>query len=233
MIEWAINGVSKLALELDGSSYVRAANLSDLLDDLRINHSQEWFRVFCDRLYYTINQYPQEDWHIALSEFQLFSKYRGQLLLDQYCDANSTVCYQGSWLGLGPLMLLARNESSSIDAFDIDGNANIVSEYLCGEWNYVAENTDVLQLSYDYKIYVNLITEHLDDISEWRNTLPKDSIVLASNTDITDTDHYSCCESLEDFLYQLGVLVPLATDVVTCYRADGSAMNRWIVLFST
>lgn len=233
MIQWAINGITKLALELDGESYVKAANLLDLIDDLRINHSVDWFRTFCDRLYYTINQYPTEDWHIALSEFQLFSKYRGQLLLDQHCDSKSAVCYQGSWLGLGPLMLLTRHKSTTVDAFDIDGNANMVSEYLCGEWDYVAENTDVLQLTNDYRVYVNLITEHLEDIGEWRNTLPKGAVVLASNTDIEDGDHYSCCASLEDFLFQLGVLVPLATDTVTCYRADGSAMNRWIVLFST
>lgn len=233
MIEWAINGISKLALELDSRSQVRRANISDLLDDLRINHSVEWFRQFCERLYYTINMYPQEDWHIALSEFQLFSKLRGQSLLDRFCDTESTVCYQGSWLGLGPLMLLTRNPDMTVDAFDIDGNANIVSEHLCEGWNYVAENQDVLRLNYDYKIYVNLITEHLEDIGEWRRSLPAGAIVLASNTDISDEDHYSCCESLEDFLYQLGVLVPIDTDVVTCYRADGSAMNRWIVLFST
>ena len=73
MIEWAINGISKLALELDSASYVRAANISDLLDELRVNHSQEWFRVFCDRLYYTINQYPQEDWHF-LANLSFFPK---------------------------------------------------------------------------------------------------------------------------------------------------------------
>lgn len=233
MIEWAINGISKLALELDPKSHTHKANLLDLIDDLRVNHSVDWFREFCERLYYTINMYPNEDWHIALSEFQLFSKLSGQNLIDKFCNPGDTVCYQGSWLGIGPLILLTRNPDMSVDAFDIDGNSNIVSEHLCEGWNYVAENQDVLHLNYDYKIYINLITEHLEDIGDWRKTLPAGSTVLASNTDIPDNDHYSCCDSLEDFLNQLGVLVPLATDVVTCHRADGSEMHRWIVLFST
>ena len=233
MIDWAVTGVMKLAQEVDPSFTDKSSSLLGQLELIKNQHSESWVRTFAERLYYTVNQYPREDWHIALSEFQLRSKLRCQDMLNPYCDNNTVICYQGSWLGLGPLMLLSQHTNASIAAFDIDNNSNTVSNFLCRDWDYHAYPQNVLNLSRDYNMYVNLITEHLDDITEWRKTLPPGATVLASNTDIPDADHYSTCNSLEEFIDQLGVLVPLSTDTVTCYRADGSAMNRWIVLFTS
>ena len=233
MIEWAINGVTKLAQQVDPSYDLKGANLISTLELISQRHSQTWMRTFAESLIQTINRYPNEDWHIALSEFQLLSKYAAQSILDDYCSEDRTVCFQGSWLGVGPLMLLSKHPDVAITAFDIDDNANTVANHLCKSWQHQAHLADVLYLQQDFKMYVNLITEHLESISEWRKTLPQGSIVLASNTDLPDTDHYNTCNSVDEFLDKLGVLVPLATQTVTAYTADGTAMNRWIVLFES
>jgi hypothetical protein len=233
MIEWAINGVTKLAQAADPSYNLRAGNLITTLELIAKHHSQLWMQTFAESLIQTINRYPNEDWHIALSEFQLMSKYSAQLLLDEHCSADRTVCFQGSWLGLGPLMLLTKHPDVAVTAFDIDDNANQIANHLCKPWAHRAYLADVLYLQQDFKVYVNLITEHLEDIAEWRKTLPTGSIVLASNTDLPDTDHYNTCASVDEFLDKLGVLVPLATETVTAYTADSTAMNRWIVLFES
>jgi hypothetical protein len=233
MIDWAINGLTKLAQAADPAYDIRGANLGSTLHAIQQNHSQPWMRTFAESLIDTIRQYPNEDWHIALSEFQLMSKYQAQLLLDRYCSADKTVCFQGSWLGIGPLMLLAKHPDVAVTAYDIDDNANKVANHLCRNWQHHAHLADILHLQQDFKVYVNLITEHLESIAEWRKTLPAGSIVLASNTDLPDTDHYNTCVSIDELLDKLGVLVPLATQTVTAYTADMTAMNRWIVLFDS
>jgi hypothetical protein len=239
MIEWAINGVARLAQEVDNAYALRHHNLIGTLEQMRDNHSVSWFRTFAGRLAYIVNRHPQEDWHIALSEFQLLSKFRSQALLNQHCTPGSDVSYQGSWLGLGPLMMLTQNPTLTVTGYDLDGPANYVSNRLCNdpEWTYNALLADitspVITKQDHFNIYVNLITEHLIDVRLWRQHLPAGKIVLASNCDLPESDHASTCSSMLEFLDQLGVILPMATDTVTCYRADGSAMNRWIVLFST
>jgi hypothetical protein len=231
MIDWAINGLTKLAQAADPAYDIRGANLGSTLHAIQQNHSQQWMRTFAESLIDTIRRYPNEDWHVALSEFQLMSKYQAQLLLDTYCSPDKTVCFQGSWLGIGPLMLLSRHPDVVVTAYDIDNNANKVANHLCSNWQHQAHLADVLHLQQDYRVYVNLITEHLENVAEWRKTLPAGSIVLASNTDLSYPDHYNACASMDEFLDKLGVLVPLATHTVTAHSADGTAMNRWIVLF--
>jgi hypothetical protein len=134
------------------------------------------------------------------------------------------------WIGVLPRMICdAQIQTTKIRSFDVDENANKISEALNQlevqkDWQYKSSASDVTKLQYPttYKVrrkdgtdcelfdqpdvVINTSCEHIADISSWWSQIPHGTkVILQSNDGFQIPEHVACFKTLDDFEKAMGL----------------------------
>lgn len=131
--------------------------------------------------------------------------------LQKHLNSSSpyTLHWFGSWVGVGPFLLLALTKKSfkkinlyDLTATDLDISKNLLDYWRCESVEINTYNQDVntvVVLNDPHQIFVNTACEHIAG-SHWLSSIAKGSFVLLQSTDMAHAEHINCPTDLNDFL---------------------------------
>lgn len=124
--------------------------------------------------------------------------------------------WYGSWVGIGPFLLLtgAKIHFNAINLFDLDAESLEASRLILDYWRCEAIELSTRQIDVtthmptpkSYQIFINSACEHMEN-ENWLKNLPSGSVVLLQSTDMQHPEHINCAISLEDFVNKHGSLI--------------------------
>ncbi|OFZ29655.1 MAG: hypothetical protein A2622_10545 [Bdellovibrionales bacterium RIFCSPHIGHO2_01_FULL_40_29] len=132
-------------------------------------------------------------------------------------EVRLTLNWYGSWVGIGPLLLLSSTtvHFNQINVFDQDPTSLKTSLMVLNHWfiqNRVhGDSKDVnthIPAQDPHQLFINTACEHFTS-DNWLKLIPKDSYVLLQSTNMTHDEHLNCSQSLEDFRKRYHALVDI------------------------
>ena len=124
--------------------------------------------------------------------------------------------WYGSWVGIGPFLLLTGTgiQFKAINLFDLNAESLEASRLILDYWRCEAielstQLLDVnthIPLATSHQIFVNSACEHMEN-EAWLQNLPAGSIVLLQSTDMQHPEHINCSRTIEDFVNKQNRLV--------------------------
>lgn len=124
--------------------------------------------------------------------------------------------WYGSWVGIGPFLLLAGTgiQFKAINLFDLNAASLEASRLILDYWRCEAielstQLLDVnayIPLATSHQIFINSACEHMEN-EAWLQNLPAGSIVLLQSTDMQHPEHINCSRTIEDFVNKQNRLV--------------------------
>lgn len=164
-------------------------------------------------LAYAIATVPRRDFANAFNAKQLGSKLWLVEALATTLDHNlGRVLVVGGWHGVLASLILddPRFVTSQVTSLDLDSScedsARAVNRRHVVEGRFAARTGDMYAFPYRhdeaslYDLIVNTSCEHIPDVREWLDLLPRGSrVVLQSNDYRREPDHIACVDSLEAF----------------------------------
>lgn len=124
--------------------------------------------------------------------------------------------WYGSWVGIGPFLLLAGTgiQFKAIKLFDLNAASLEASRLILDYWRCEAielstQLLDVnayIPLATSHQIFINSACEHMEN-EAWLQNLPAGSIVLLQSTDMQHPEHINCSRTIEDFVNKQNRLV--------------------------
>lgn len=139
-----------------------------------------------------MSKLPLTELRDALSDGQLLSK---SWLVEQASSTvlpkfdNPKIVILGGWIGTLALMFFARDVKADITSVDIDDRCNKIANAINRGFTFNAVYGDMYELDYSqYDVIINTASEHIEDITAWKNKIPKDKIVIVQNTDYKNAE---------------------------------------------
>jgi len=150
----------------------------------------------------------------SMSKCQLVSKFRLMELLQFNAGYVGDVVIVGAWYGQLAMLLNDANIGSNYTGVDIDHSTAVIAERLNRRIDYTHVIEDMYEFGYDgYDTVINTSCEHIPDLKEWLDLLPKGTkVVLQSNNYSELEEHINCSESLDDFMSKAGLSEILILD---------------------
>ncbi len=117
--------------------------------------------------------------------------------------------WYGSWVGIGPLLMLSRNELKfhKLNLFDLNPENLATSLKVLDFWR--CESVEITTQTIDvnehrpqpgpHQIFVNSACEHMAG-SSWLKNIPEGAFVLLQSTDMKHHEHINCAENAVDFI---------------------------------
>lgn len=122
----------------------------------------------------------------------------------------------GSWVGIGPFLLLANSEIrfTSIKLFDLNAEHLEISHSLLDFWRCQSIDISIHQLDVNLylptvkpnQFFINSACEHMIG-QVWLKNLPSGAFVLLQSTDMPHPEHLNCSGSLYEFECSVSPLV--------------------------
>jgi len=121
--------------------------------------------------------------------------------------SNKSFVIAGSWFGTLGMMLKQKFPTILVNMIDIDQRCtSFVNSMTYYDNSIGATTSDMFEYRYIEDVIVNTSCEHINNIGQWINLLPKDRlIVLQSNNYESCADHINCVSSKEDFINKTGL----------------------------
>ena len=126
-------------------------------------------------------------------------------------DCSYVLSWYGSWVGLGPFLLLSQTKIrfQEVNLVDINLAALDISEKLLEFWRLESVKISVHQVDaneiqpdpYAHHIVVNTACEHIRETA-WLENLPTGAMVLLQSTNMRHIEHINPAASLSDFKSQ-------------------------------
>lgn len=150
-----------------------------------------------------------------------------------------TLHWYGSWVGLGPFMLLTHSDIQieRIDLYDLNLNdlevsKKILNYFDCEGIHVVPHHQDVNQvppIGIENQIFVNSSCEHMLS-QDWLAKIPQNSFVLLQSTDMPHVEHINSPHNMAHFIEQYeGYLNVLETDQLSFEYPD-KTFTRFMIL---
>lgn len=131
---------------------------------------------------------------------------------------NLTLNWYGSWVGIGPFLLLSRTDIkfTRVNLFDLNAQDLEVSRSILDYWR--CESIEIITHCIDVndhrpentpnQVFINSACEHMAE-HLWLEQIPKGSFVLLQSTDMQHPEHVNCAIDLEQFInnYSPGLTV--------------------------
>lgn len=118
--------------------------------------------------------------------------------------------WYGSWVGVGPFLLLTQyddyiNEINlyDIEASDLDSSLKILNFWFCEGLSIKTHTSDVNTIHLDpskpNQIVINTSCEHIIE-NQWIENIPKATRIILQSTDMPHIEHVNSPKNLEDFI---------------------------------
>ena len=133
----------------------------------------------------------------------------------KYFTSNTTYTlnWYGSWVGLGPFLLLSLTDIkfSTVNLIELDDESLKTSRRILDYWicegvqiNTFNENMNhyLPQSTSENQLFVNTACEHVLEI-DWIKRIPTGAKILLQSTDMTHTEHINSVSSLAEFKTQM------------------------------
>lgn len=144
-----------------------------------------------------------EDFNVdSLSKCQLVSKFRLIELLQFNAGTLGDIVIAGGWYGQLATMLSDADLGASYTGVDFDRSIQAIAERLNRHIDYTHVVGDMYEFGYDgYDTVINTSCEHIADLREWLDLLPKGTkVVLQSNNYFELEEHINCSATLNEFI---------------------------------
>jgi len=142
----------------------------------------------------------------------------------------------GGWYGLTAFLLLSRKKFKvkKIRSYDIDPNCELIADminqnWVWKGWQFKAETKDCNTISSTADLIINTSTEHFSSMLWWENISPGTIVVLQGNNMKHHEDHYSCVDSLEQFVSKFPVSELLYKGEMT-FKYDTWGFSRYMII---
>lgn len=147
-----------------------------------------------------------DEFRDMFSEGQLKSKLWLVRELAKHTDlSGKKVAIAGSWFGTLAFLLSCelKNKDLKFVCIDIDKRCAEFIRHLLKEdelENIKAVTSDMFDYSYSENVIINTSCEHIQNLNDWLNRLPSQSlVVLQSNNFVNHPEHVNCVKSIEEF----------------------------------
>lgn len=150
-----------------------------------------------------------------------------------------SLTWYGSWVGVGPLMLLSLSDLSfsEINLLEIDKSALDTSEHLLNYW--ICKGLQVNRIFGDMnnfepigsdkpQIFVNTACEHVTGF-QWLEKIPKNAFVLLQSTNMPHIEHVNCCQTLKEFKNQLSNHITILETDQLDFRYPNFEFSRFMI----
>lgn len=132
-----------------------------------------------------------------------------RLTADLNPAAHYTLHWYGSWVGMGPFILLSHVSDlkiQSVHLYDLNPRDLEVSRKILNMWEcdgltihtHNRDVNDILPEPDSNQIFINTSCEHILS-SEWLSRIPKNSFVVLQSTNMSHIEHVNCPENLGHF----------------------------------
>ncbi len=131
-------------------------------------------------------------------------------------DARYELNWYGSWVGIGPFLLLTGTgiQFRAINLFDLNAESLEASQLILDYWRCEAIEITTRLLDVNthlppvttHQIFINTACEHMENDS-WLQNLPAGSVVLLQSTDMQHLEHINCSRTIEDFVNKKNRLI--------------------------
>jgi predicted nucleotidyltransferase len=199
-------------------------------------------------LYSEETMLPLEQIRDALSSGQISSKL---WLIDELNNldikaSEFEVLIVGGWIGLLSNFIFQfykdPEKIKRIISVDLDKRCELIADRLnlqnhMAEWRFKAATADMMEIDYlnpnfwiesantsihsRYDILINTSAEHINNISEWAELIPKDKLVIVQCNNYSDCEgHISCVNSESELVDQLKLSKVLYQGTLPCGHYD-------------
>ena len=169
---------------------------------------------------------------------ECFSKW-ASLHLDP--GAKYELNWYGSWVGIGPFLLLsgAEMQFKAINLFDLDTESLEASRLILDYWRCESIELSTCQIDVNtylptaksHQIFINSACEHMKK-ETWLKNLPTGSIVLLQSTDMQHPEHINCSRSIEDFVNKQSSLLKVLESAQIHFDYPDKKFSRFMLFGS-
>ena len=182
---------------------------------------------------YVLENLPMTELRDALSDGQVYSKlwlvHELRILINSgQIRAEPKIAIVGGWIGTLALMIHQRM-SAQVTSIDLDDRANKIAASINDGYNITVVTADMYDIDYSkFDVIINTSSEHIPNISSWRNSLPAGKIAIVQNTNYRDAEgHISCLEHIDQ------LKKALALDILFAGTYDLPIYKRFMVIGRT
>jgi hypothetical protein len=159
---------------------------------------------YTNALYSTPVEYAPryDEFRDMFSKGQLMSKE--WLVRELKLGSDTSVSIAGAWYGTLGALLLSRNNTVKVTFIDIDARCEyFLKNAFWNEPRAKVVTEDMYKFNYTEQIVINTSCEHIPDLRNWLDLLPKGTVVaLQSNNYDIISEHINCVYSIEEFKEQ-------------------------------
>lgn len=154
-------------------------------------------------------------------------------------DRNYTLNWYGSWVGIGPFILLQNTKVrfNKINLFDLNSEHLEISRQVLDFWRCesIAISTkalDVNEIVPDLQpdqLFINTSCEHINN-DIWLKNIPKGSLVLLQSTNMPHPEHTNCASNLDQFVAKYGGFITLLESEQIDFNYPDKEFSRFMLL---
>lgn len=166
---------------------------------------------------------------------ECFTKWAAQHLDS---SAKYELNWYGSWVGIGPFLLLSDKalKFGVINLFDLNAESLEASRLILDYWRCESIEISTRQLDVNTyipaagnnQIFVNSACEHMEN-ENWLKNLPVGSVVLLQSTDMPHVEHINGSLSLGDFANKLSSLVKVLESNEIQFNYPDKTFSRFMI----
>jgi hypothetical protein len=172
----------------------------------------------------TLDKFPE--CNITMQDAFSLGQLKSKLWLIEHLPENlGTVFICAGWYGTLAALMFERSKQkfNKIRSFDIDETCAPVADtinrpWVMDGWQFKASTLNIVDMQYPttYKTYrangtsleltempdtiINTSCEHIENFSEWYNTIPRGKLVILQSNDFFEIDqHINCVRNIEEF----------------------------------
>lgn len=134
-------------------------------------------------------------------------------------EGDYTLTWYGSWVGLGPFLLLCLTsiKIKKINLIEIDPESLQTSKHFLDHWNCLGVEINLICEDMNFylpdpndskQIFINTACEHLFE-TEWLRKIPAGSIVLVQSTNMKHVEHINLSESIDEFRNKMAPFIDI------------------------
>ncbi|MBY0553524.1 hypothetical protein K2P97_03275 [bacterium] len=154
-------------------------------------------------------------------------------------ESGYTLNWYGSWIGLGPLLLLSFNNNVfkkinlfDLNEYDLKSSASVLDFWRCESIEVNTFNSDVNTITPSKdanQLFVNTACEHIAG-SAWLKNIPVGSYVLLQSTDMPHIEHINCPENAKDFLSKYIEEIQILDTQELAFQYPDKSFKRFMLL---
>lgn len=146
--------------------------------------------------------------------------------------------WYGSWIGLGPFMLLSNPPCGihEINLFDLDSRALATSQRLLEYWYmegvtmhaHARDVNDPPPFHHTDYLFVNTSCEHIQG-STWLEKIPHGAFVLLQSTNMQHPEHVNVSQNLHSFIESVSSFLEILESDAMDVKYTDSSFSRFMV----